>query len=372
MDVFLHIGSGKTGTSSVQHFLGANRATLASLGYLYPETPGKARHQDLGFFIAPDRSLENFPNWHRWHGDEAPAEFREAFRERLLGEIAAAGLPNVVLSDEALYGLPGSSVERLRGLLEELGARAHVLVYLRRQDDHLISRYQQVVKTGETRTLEEWAAQDMTTAYDYAARLGTWAEVLRPASLVVRPFERSSFVDGSLYQDFLAAVGVDRPASEFAPVERRNESLDAAAVELVRLLNQQRRDRNGPQARIDNRRLVKILATRPAGPTLTLPEPVLDDFMEKWAESNRLVATTWLGRADGQLFHEPRKTQHTTTLQGLDPDAGARLLGELELPAPLLRRARLALGLQPDPPPRRGRSRVVAGLRRLRNRVRGA
>ena len=34
MDLVLHIGTGKTGTSSIQAFLRQNRAALADLGYL--------------------------------------------------------------------------------------------------------------------------------------------------------------------------------------------------------------------------------------------------------------------------------------------------------------------------------------------------
>jgi hypothetical protein len=39
LDLVLHIGSGKTGTSSIQGFLHRNRDRLATLGYLYPRTP---------------------------------------------------------------------------------------------------------------------------------------------------------------------------------------------------------------------------------------------------------------------------------------------------------------------------------------------
>lgn len=373
MDIFLHIGSGKTGTSSIQHFLGTNRAALASLGYLYPETPGKARHQDLGFFIAPESRLPGYPNWNRSHKGESPAAFRAAFRERFLREVQESGADKVVLCDEALYGLPEASLERLRGLLDELAAHVHVVVYLRRQDDHLISRYQQVVKVGETRTLAQWAGQDMRAVYDYAAELERWARVLRPASMRVRPFERGSFVDGSLFQDVLAVLGIDLPAAELTPVERRNESLDADAVELLRQLNVRSAELDEDEPHLNMRRLVLALAARPAGPTLTLPEEMLDTFMAQWAESNRAVASTWLDRPDGELFREPRKARNTTTTQRLEPAAAGRLLEEIDVPPRLRRRARSLLGLSPTvtpPPPAWRSSRLASALRRARNLTR--
>ena len=57
-DIVLHIGSGKTGTTSIQRFLAQNRARLAELGLLYPQTPGRSRHYRLSLFIQPDDAVE--------------------------------------------------------------------------------------------------------------------------------------------------------------------------------------------------------------------------------------------------------------------------------------------------------------------------
>lgn len=52
--VYLHIGQGKTGTSTIQQFLVRNRRELASHGYLYPEISGPARHLELSLYARPD------------------------------------------------------------------------------------------------------------------------------------------------------------------------------------------------------------------------------------------------------------------------------------------------------------------------------
>ena len=63
----------------------------------------------------------------------------------------------------------------------------------------MVSRYQQVVKVGETRKLAERArVLDLWRTYDYYARLQTWAQLLEPTEFVVRRFERDGFVEGSL------------------------------------------------------------------------------------------------------------------------------------------------------------------------------
>jgi hypothetical protein len=83
---------------------------------------------------------------------------------------------------------------------------------------------------------------------------------------------------------------------------------------------------------INNRKLVTRLAGSATGPTLTLPDSVLDAFMETWAESNRAVAREFVGDETGQLFRAPRKSQNTTTEQRLDPARLDHFVQLLELP----------------------------------------
>lgn len=346
-ELVLHIGSGKTGTSSIQFLLGSNRGRLAEHGWLYPSVASDDwhRHTRFGMFVQSDDRVVGEHAWRR-EQHSTPAAFRKAFRRQLLTEIRKSGLSHVLLSDEALYGSPEEALRRLRRFTDRAAGGVRLLVYLRRQDDHLISRYQQVVKVGETRRLAERTREvDFSTPYDYYSRLSTWRRVVAPTEFVVRRFEPDRFVDGSLYQDFLDAAGLDLRASDLEPVELRNESLDAEAVEFLRILNLYRVEDEGAQVGgINNRKFVVRLAAASSGPVLTLPTPVLDDFMALWQESNEAVAREFLGESDGQLFRSPRKTRGVTTDQVLDPDRLEHYFDLLDLPerlhAPLRRLAK--------------------------------
>lgn len=333
LDVDLHIGSGKTGTSSIQHFLHRNRDHLAELGHLYPKTPGQTRHTRLSLFIKPDDDLVDTPRWRR-EQSPSPEAFRRAFRRRLFREIDRSGLPRVLFSDEALYGSPDRALRRLSRFTDRIADRLRLVVYLRRQDDHLVSRYQQVVKSGETRRLAERTRLiDLSKTYDYYARLHTWTRLLQPAEFVVRPFERDRFVDGSLFQDFLDAVGIPARADDLDQVRLFNESLDAESVELLRILNILRaEDETATRLVQVDRALTKRLARASTGPTLTLPSRHLDEFMARWEESNRRVALDFLDDASGELFHTPRKSHNTTSEQRLDPARLDHFIALLELP----------------------------------------
>jgi hypothetical protein len=342
VDLVLHIGTGKTGTSSIQSLLALNRNKLADVGCLYPRSPGRARHTELSLFVKPSDLLEREPSWRR-RSYSSPVQFRRAFRRNLFSEINRSGLSRVLLSDEALYGSPDQALQRLHRFTRRIASSVRIVVYLRRQDDHLISRYQQVVKVGEVRRLDERTRElDLSSTYDYYARLTTWREILQPATFVVRRFERASFVGGSLYEDFFDAAGLDVPVDALEQTQPVNESLDAESVEFLRLVNLCAVENEAAAGgRINNRKLVVRLAEAFAGPVLSLPTAVLDRFMEQWEKANQQVAQQFLGDPTGQLFRTPRKTTNTTTEQRLDPARLDHFLEVSELPddlhAPLRR-----------------------------------
>jgi hypothetical protein len=319
LDLTLHIGTGKAGSSSIQFFLRDNRERLGELGVLYPRTPGEARHARLGLFVKSEAELENSPEWYREkHSD--PVSFRKAFRRQLFSEIEDSGLFRVLLSDEILFGSSAQALRRLSRFTHRVTESLRLVAYLRRQDDHMVSRYQQGVKIGWVVRLRDWAHEDMSDLYDYHARIRRHERLLAPTDFVVRRFERESFVDGSLLEDFLDAARIDARAEDLTPVPNINESLDAESVEFLRLLNLHRIEHEGATAGlIDNRAVAKRLTELSTGPTLTLSASVLDAFMEQWEEPNRAVAREFLGDESGQLFRTPRKTHNTTTEQHFDP-----------------------------------------------------
>jgi hypothetical protein len=333
VDLVIHLGSGKTGTTSIQRFLQGNRSRLAEHGYLFPRSPGSSRHMRFGLMIRPDAELTSSRAW-RLGDYPSPATFRRQVRRRLFREINRSGLSRVILSDEALYLVSDDALSRLKRFTDRVAGQVRLVVYLRRQDDHLISRYQQGVKTGGILRLDEFMQErGATQSYDYFTRLSSWRRLVEPAAFAVRPFERVRFPDGSLYQDFLDAASIDLRADDFAQTEPQNHSLDAEAVEVLRLLNLCRVEHAGYRAGdIRNADLIPRLHEHSTGPVISLPEHLLDAFMRQWEDANRAVARHFLHDETGVLFRTPRRTANTTTEQRLDPARVDHYIALLELP----------------------------------------
>jgi len=337
-EVVLHVGMGKTGTSSLQAMLHHNRAGLVERGVLYPASPGRRRHLRLGLAMqSEDRTPPMSLDWRRQQVS-TPAELRPLFEDQLFAELAAARAPRLLFSDEALFGSTDDGIRNLRDLMDRIATTVRVVVYLRRQDDHLASRYQQEVKrAGEVRRLAARLDQaDFSHKYDYHARLRAWRALMHPDAIVVRAFEPERFADGSLARDFLEATGLGIRPDELDAGPVRNESVDAESVEFLRILNLHRRDQPGEiPGLMAHNRILRRLERTATGPTLTLPDERLDAFMSLWEDSNRAVARDFLDDA-GALFANPRKTRNTTTEQLLDPARLDHFSELLELPSELL------------------------------------
>ncbi len=334
-DVVLHVGMGKTGTSSLQARLHRNRGRLAKRGVLYPASPGKRRHIRLGLAMQPnEHSPRTSVDWRRQQVS-TPAELRPMFEDALFEELAGSRASRVLLSDEALFGAAHDGIRNLRELLDRVARSVRVVVYLRRQDDHACSRYQQVVKrSGEVRRLSERVEEmDLSAVYDYHSRLVAWRDLMHPDELVVRTFEKDRFLGGSLFQDFLDATGIGIDPEELGEGPTRNESLDAESVEFLRLFNIHHRDLGETPGLSSTTQIIRSLERASSGPTLTLPADQLDGFMAKWEESNRAVARDFAPDGPETLFVSERKVRGTTTEQHLDPARLDHFFEVLDLPA---------------------------------------
>lgn len=333
VDLILHIGSDKTGTTSLQRLLHRNRDLLAEAGVLYPRSPGPTRHTRIGLFIRPDEGLVRTAAWRRESFD-SPQQFRRVFRRRLRREMARASLPRMLLSDEALFGASDQGLHNLRRLTDRVARTVQVVVYLRRQDERLASRYQQEVKVGETERLADRVRRDdLPRLYDYAYRLDRWAAIVEPDRMTVRPFEPAHFAGGSLHRDFLDAVGIDLDL-DGVQSEPRNASLGVEGVEVLRLVNLLRRDQPDLAPKLpENRILATALGAHDTGPVVDLPADRLDAFMDRWRDGNDRLASRFLDR--DRLFTEPRRPARGTTRQVLPPDRLDHYLEVLGVPEDL-------------------------------------
>lgn len=228
----LLIGTEKTGTTTLQHFLAANRPALAERGFLYPSFCGAINHTGLAAYaLGPDKSDPLRAPW----GPDVPtvrARLEAAARAEL------AGPATVIFASEHCHSrlTTPAEVETLLSFLNGFFDDIRIAVYLRRQDQVALSLYSTRLKSGDTdrRILPRTAPDD--PFFNYDTSLALWEDAFGHAAVTARLFDRKLLNGGSVVDDFVATWNLG-PMAAFTPVPDQNESIDAQAQELLRLAN---------------------------------------------------------------------------------------------------------------------------------------
>ncbi len=330
MELVIHAGIHKTGTTALQRFLDGNRDWLLARGVCYPPVCGFS-HAGVAHALAA--------------GDSGP--LHEA-----LEQIRASGAPMGLLSSEDFRG----HSQQVAKALGDRTRRTRVVIYLRRQDSYLQSVYQEHVKSPRDRytgTFEAFCAEmgvwgeEVSVHFDWHGLLGRWAAVFPRENIRVRVYEPGQFEGGTIFSDFLGELGLESDGSLVLPeAGRSNESLDFATLEMLRRSN-------GSRTPEQQALLLAALQEVPRGnkggrrASEVLMSPGLRRrFLECCDPGNQRVAREWLGRGDGMLFREPWPEADAVfhppqlTVEDAVPVLMGLLLGEYEELEELRNRAR--------------------------------
>jgi hypothetical protein len=258
MRLILHIGTHKTGTTALQHFLSANRKRLSDSG-IYYATP------------AHEFEINSIAN-------ALLADGQEKFRKFIVENLQKAernGATTMVASSENFYAMvryltrfnadkkSAAVLAKERSLIESLrasipaGVECHILCYVRRPDHYLESLYNQNVKKGALLTGD---VADFLTMIDdildYHLYLSIWRDVFGKSACSVRVYEAAL---PNLIDDFVRNVLKIEDLSSFTrPNLRANERLSRDVLEYKRFKNEhirysERKMERGIFALVDNR-----------------------------------------------------------------------------------------------------------------------
>lgn len=241
--LYLHIGTPKTATSSIQKFLSLNREALMGHGYCFPPQLRKYPYISSGrngHFLVETIYFE--------YGARDHALEKEILKE---GMDQVAGCmetyDNVVLSEENLWRNSSYSKKDIFPYLkqeaEKQGYQVKVIVYLRRQDQFMMSNWNQCVKQGKmayTISLEEYIKnmqEKHGLVLDYAAKLDQTAQIFGKENLIVRRFDPESWVRHSIYHDFMDCIGLELTEEFLLPAQMVNPGLTENHTEIKRIIN---------------------------------------------------------------------------------------------------------------------------------------
>jgi hypothetical protein len=240
MQVHIHIGAPKTGSTSIQTFLAANRATLAARGILYPVGLGPLSHVNCAVYIH-----EKVTGYVRTKAPEIGTaadldSFRATQRRLLREEIAGCNAGTLIVSAESLFPHV-SEARQVTSLLPLLGAGAgdvQVLAYLRRPDLFAAAVHAEGVRMGAAHGVErELRGERLATLLDYPARLRPWIEALGADRVTLKAYETERLEGGDVVTDFCTVIGLDHRDPDLVKPRAARHSLGAASVDHLRRFN---------------------------------------------------------------------------------------------------------------------------------------
>ncbi len=309
MDLYIHIGAPKTGTTLLQHYLRRNQESLACQGLLYPSGGrDKSAHKLIGAAVFPGRSDRL--------GGVSPRKALQTAVQSIRKEIDEQKPHTVVLSTEFLWGeLPVSDVQRLLQPFDDCSIK--IVAYLRRQDLFAQSLYGQVVKGGLAEPFPTWLERAVDSGkggFNYHDVLSCWKNSVPNVDVIARVYEKSQ-LQADIRLDFLNTVC---PQIEPPPLSTEqdtdsssdpasNSSPDRATIELLRLVSEKVAGKLAARRRTEILRQIVRHSPKalPFAPKNYMSPDEAASLVGRFAEQNAMVARDFLGRPDGTLFQEP-------------------------------------------------------------------
>jgi len=243
MKCILHIGTEKTGTTSIQDFLTANEEELSKRRIAISKALGRGNNRVLALYFQDN--LDDMSQRLRLTSVEAQRDYFAPVLSAFKAEVEAVRTDHdlFVISTEHLHSRLKSpeAVRSVRDFLVTLFDEIHVYVYIREQAHLVESIYSTWIEGGGgSLTLEEFAQQAVVgnPYYDYELLLRMWEEAFGMDALHPKVYRRDSMEQGDVRKDFLVnAFGLSDLSGLDFPAVESNRSLGSLGLAIGLTLN---------------------------------------------------------------------------------------------------------------------------------------
>jgi hypothetical protein len=308
----LHIGTEKTGSTSLQSCFGLNRVAFEHSGYFIPRSlapqanDGMLKHTFLAAIsMSDDKFADDLRRrFHMIDAERLNQGRRDLFRS-FSEEVAAA--PNtcrtVILSDEHCHSRLSSpeEVQNLKDFLDRFCDNYRIALYLRPQHELAISQYGMFIANGyydiDMLPLfpppESYGKQVYTNSayFDYRALLERWAEVFGDDALHPRIYAADALRGGDVVKDFTSDLALGNGQLEM-PL-RLNPDISAGAQAFLMAFYRCLDAKERVGAEMLRERVRNAVRACFPGSGATPARAEVTAFLDQFAQSNEIVRARW-------------------------------------------------------------------------------
>ena len=236
MKAVIHIGTQKTGTTTIQSFLALNRPSLSSQGVrIQPFTARNIAHMELGLagIVRAGDVLQSPSKLHAMKIKDRASQvaYVDRFEAMLREGVTRWPEHSYLASSEQIHAwlFNEARIAALHGFLTDIFDEVRYVVYYRPQEDFMLSTYSECIRRGDRVTLDAHIETQLNRQ-NFFRRASLWAKVVGRDNLTVRLFDKTAMHGGDLLDDFCAVAGIDRAPLVTPP--RQNLSLSAEEIDL--------------------------------------------------------------------------------------------------------------------------------------------
>ncbi|WP_444895064.1 hypothetical protein ACJJI5_19645 [Microbulbifer sp. EKSA008] len=243
MKLYLHIGTEKTGTTTIQEVLFKNQNFLSERGFHFLQCAGVKNNRALPAYCVNDEKSDDFFRARNITTIEEKIIFRKSLKEKLDKELSnlPANVHSVIISSEHFHSRVNTKeeVNRALELMSEYFSDISVICYLREQSAVCESLYSTSIKFGYSQSLDFMLAQCQPSNiyYNYYDMLSNWASAFGLENINPRIFSRDFFVNSDLIDDFFCQLDPKLLKGLSKDVDKENESLTQLGQTLGRAVN---------------------------------------------------------------------------------------------------------------------------------------
>ncbi|MEO0372166.1 MAG: hypothetical protein AAF231_11970 [Pseudomonadota bacterium] len=197
--LWIHIGTPKTGSTAVQRYSRQRNKYLSSKGIDFLVRRARASYNDLGIAL-------------RGRVVRDATEIGDALKTR----IASSPAETMVISSEMFTGGDPALLRDVIAMEEDFDTK--IIAYFRRQDRYLESNYKQKMKTGKVAPgFDNYLAKFGMAQGEYGRIVKTWEDAFPDADFLFRRFEPARFPKGDVIRDFMGLLGLDIDTDDKLP-----------------------------------------------------------------------------------------------------------------------------------------------------------
>lgn len=225
--LFLHIGTHKTGSTSIQHWLKENSHVLTANNFYYP--------MDGRYFYPPEASASLLAHAILGNQPEYIKNIKinyDACVSDIKRDVINSSCETIIISSEHFsHAISIDAIKNILNLFVDLFESISIIIYLRRQDTRLESSWTQDIKTFlHFKSFDQYFEDHFNAdEWNYFDLLSNWSSVFGKHNIIVRPFEVNQFFNTDLISDFKNIINFSAKTDD---TKLKNQSPPISLIEF--------------------------------------------------------------------------------------------------------------------------------------------